>query len=223
MLLKMENYSIVVGPEKEVQMRLNANAGEIEVQDWYGYVYRTVNELNGKIYVGQHKGKFNSSYAGSGDLIVPALKKYGKENFSVKPISWAASRSYLDELEIALIAFYTKTFGKEMIYNISLGGESSLGCCQSSESRKKISDSRKGTKASPESRMKMSESHKGLKHSLAAKLKVSLSRLGKRHTEETKKKIGKRNLGKILSEETKTKIIESRIKNRSRMTNEVER
>ena len=71
------------------------------VIDMYGYIYKTTNLLNEKIYVGQRKSKeFIKSYYGSGTLIKNAISKYGKENFSVELIDFAMSADELDEKEI---------------------------------------------------------------------------------------------------------------------------
>ena len=44
----------------------------------YGYIYKTTNLINGKIYIGQHKSEeYDSSYYGSGKLIRRAIEKYG--------------------------------------------------------------------------------------------------------------------------------------------------
>lgn len=45
------------------------------------YIYMTTNLINGKKYIGKHKGELNDSYLGSGTLLLRAIKKYGKENF----------------------------------------------------------------------------------------------------------------------------------------------
>ena len=50
----------------------------------YGYIYKTTNLINGKIYVGQHKCSKNSideSYIGSGIYLKHAIEYYGKNNF----------------------------------------------------------------------------------------------------------------------------------------------
>lgn len=42
------------------------------------YIYLTTNLVNGKQYIGQHKGELNDSYFGSGTNITKALIKYGR-------------------------------------------------------------------------------------------------------------------------------------------------
>lgn len=42
----------------------------------YGYVYKTTDLRNGKIYVGRHKSdEFDSSYFGSGNIIKRIIEK----------------------------------------------------------------------------------------------------------------------------------------------------
>ena len=50
----------------------------------FGYIYKTTNLINGKIYVGKHKGAFTEKYLGSGVHLKRAVKIYGKECFSVE-------------------------------------------------------------------------------------------------------------------------------------------
>ena len=51
-----------------------------------GFIYKTTNLVNGKIYVGKHEfskdKRLNSSYLGSGVALKRAIIKYGKENFN---------------------------------------------------------------------------------------------------------------------------------------------
>lgn len=48
----------------------------------YGYVYKTTNLINGRIYIGQHKSNgLDEQYIGSGKILGIALKKYGRRNF----------------------------------------------------------------------------------------------------------------------------------------------
>lgn len=89
----------------------------------YGYIYKTTNLVNGTIYIGKKvSAKFlGNQYLGSGNLIVAAIKKYGKENFNVEVLEWAYSRLELDALEICYISNYRQR-GVRM-YNIADGGE----------------------------------------------------------------------------------------------------
>lgn len=116
----------------------------------YGYVYLTVNLINGKKYIGQHKGEFTKDYLGSGKLIKRAIKKYGKENFVVSILEYADSKEKLNELEIDYIARLKKS-GEEN-YNLAKGGNC-IGSIydymtdEEIEKRKqKISNSLKGKK-----------------------------------------------------------------------------
>lgn len=82
----------------------------------YGYVYITTNLCNGMRYIGQHGGKFNPRYKGSGSDIRKAFKEFGKENFIVELICYANTFEELNDLE----SFYIKKYDavvSEMFYN----------------------------------------------------------------------------------------------------------
>ena len=81
-----------------------------------------------------------------------------------------------------------------------------IGKKHTEESKKKISETKKGSKHSEESKKKMSESHKGKKQSKELIAKRVESRKGYRHSEETRKKIGDGNRDKIISDECKKKM-----------------
>ena len=70
----------------------------------------------------------------------------------------------------------------------------------SEETRKKMSESKKGKKLSEEHRKKISESRKGENHPM----------YGKKHSEETRKKMSESHKGHTVSEETRKKISESK-------------
>jgi group I intron endonuclease len=86
----------------------------------YGYIYKTTNLINGRIYIGQKKAKiFCPTYYGSGTILNDALKKYGKENFKIEVLCWAKSKAELDSFEIEQISKYSLN---ENLYNITKGG-----------------------------------------------------------------------------------------------------
>lgn len=90
----------------------------------YGYIYKTTNLLNGKIYIGQHKWSSDSidcNYFGSGKLIVEAINTYGIENFKCEILCWCKTEKELEEKEIFYIDKLKSTTDYDN-YNISDGG-----------------------------------------------------------------------------------------------------
>ena len=99
----------------------------------YGYVYKTTCLLNNKIYVGQHTGGFKKNYMGSGIHIMRSVKKYGKDNFAVVILGYAHNKKSLNILERYHISVCRNSMPKELIYNISDGGEGTSGIHLSGE------------------------------------------------------------------------------------------
>lgn len=87
----------------------------------YHIVYKTINLINGKIYVGSHStDDIEDGYFGSGDLIKRAINKYGKQNFKriVEYIFDNPNDMFLKEKEIVTEEFLKRTD----VYNIVPGG-----------------------------------------------------------------------------------------------------
>lgn len=136
----------------------------------YGYIYKTTNLINGKIYIGQHKAtEFDNKYKGSGVILRKTFKKYGKENFKVELIDDSANdKNELNRLEVYYIQKYNAR-NPEVGYNLHCGGnvqsgknnpmygkrfkhtpdaiekirQSNLGRLRTLEQRQKISNTRK--------------------------------------------------------------------------------
>lgn len=93
--------------------------------EYYGFIYITINNINGKKYIGQKKydkeGKWKT-YLGSGIILNRAIKKYGAENFSKEIIEKCYSKKELDKREIYWINFYDAV-NSENFYNIASGGD----------------------------------------------------------------------------------------------------
>lgn len=131
----------------------------------YGYIYKTTNLVNNKIYVGQHQAdKFDPKYYGSGVLIKQAIKKYGICNFICEMLECCETKRQLEEREIYWID-KCGSCNSGIGYNLSYGGYT------------------------PRFR---GENHPmyGRHHSEEAKEKNRLSKLGKKQSSET---INKRN------------------------------
>ena len=105
------------------------------------FVYLTTNLVNGKRYVGSHNGDENDTYLGSGDIIESAQKKYGKKNFKREILETRKEAFLLEEKYIRLNETHVSQGG----YNISwTGGMGSWGGKHSEETKKKLSEKRKG-------------------------------------------------------------------------------
>ena len=194
----------------------------------YGYVYKTTDTSNGKIYIGQHKSDvFDPKYNGSGKII-QRIKKKRPQDLTTEVIEWCVTRSKLNEREKYWISIFDSQ-NIEVGYNIAMGGEGGVlskdghlseehrkklsiahfGRKHSDETKNKISESNKGRHWSDESKQKLSEYHKGKKlkpHSEETKQKIRASLTGRHHSEESKIKMSESCKGRKMSEETKQKI-----------------
>jgi group I intron endonuclease len=173
-------------------------------------IYLIINLENLKKYIGITKYYLEERFyqhIKRGFLLTEAIKKYGKEKFSIELIEEVESPERAYELEIFYIKKYnTKApFG----YNLTDGGDGIFGWQPSDEYRKECSERAKelhknkkvgmyGKKHNDETKRKMSEASKGNKNCL-----------GRILSEETKLKISTSNKGKTVSESTKKKISEN--------------
>ena len=90
----------------------------------YGFVYMTINLVTGDRYIGQHKMKVrrrDAVYLGSGNRLLNAIKKYGRENFRRITIEYCESAERLNDRERYWIAFYD-AHRDPRFYNIATGG-----------------------------------------------------------------------------------------------------
>lgn len=175
----------------------------------YGFVYITTNLINGKQYIGQHKGDGNDDYLGSGDRLIMAIKKYGKENFKREILEFADSLEDLNELERYYIAL-ADAVNNNNYYNIAHGGHvnphygtdngmhrSNIPKEKRQEINEKLKKSRRNNEKlkeyhkSQEFKKKMSEVTKGKKNPMT----------GKKHTDESKKKMSENRKGKAVGKE----------------------
>lgn len=153
----------------------------------YGYIYKTTNLINGKIYIGQKKSDhfLKESYLGSGKKLKAAIKHYGKENFKVELIEEIDCENLMDVREIYWISFYHAT-DDDIGYNLSNGGNVNRALSGKNHPLYHKHHSQ-------ESRQKMSKSHTGVKLSREHVQSVINSRKGYHHSESTKQKISESN------------------------------
>lgn len=145
----------------------------------YGIVYVTVNKINGKKYIGQHKCKTeNDSYIGSGKTIKRAIEKYGCENFERHTLYKGESPEELDKMEIAFISAFRAT-EREDYYNIAEGGLTSRtmkGENNPFYGKRGPLSLHYGRKRSAETKERMSKAQKGHPSNTTEEMKKKISK-----------------------------------------------
>ena len=204
-----------------------------------GKAYIGKTEKSVSLRFSQHKtqSKIGSAYA-----LHAAMRKYGVHNFSIVEIA-SCEIHQLNDLEKHFIAVYETFAPLGRGYNLTLGGEGQSGLVHSGETRSKLSSltkaqlakdghPMKGKHHSAESKRKMSESRRGqpstkkgkkfgpqsketiakrsesLKgHIVSAKTRAQLSasNRGQKRSIETRKNLSLSHLGKTQSVETREK------------------
>ena len=155
-------------------------------------VYKTINKINGKLYIGQHKNTNNMRtvsgmrYIGSGKILTQAIKKYGRENFDCVILEECKTKDEVDKAEIEWI----EKLNPE--YNIHIGGTGGdlfTNNPNKEQIRKNYSMAKKGVKHSKEHRRKIKES---LQEYWKRADRSKYKKWGHSHIDETKKKIGEK-------------------------------
>ncbi len=166
-------------------------------------IYKITNNVNGKIYIGQHC-KNDTDYMGSGTLLKRAFQKYGKENFTKEIIEICLDKEALNIAEKYWISYYHSQ-DRNIGYNITAGGEGVFGYKHNKEQLEKMSKRFKGIPKTKEHNLKNSIANKGKNTWSKGRLKSddekkknSIAHLGERnpfygrhHTKEHILKISK--------------------------------
>ena len=165
----------------------------------YGYVYRTVNTLNGMSYIGQTTKPESKEYFGSGLYLKRALEKYGRSNFRREILEYASSKEELDELERKYIKEFD-AIESDNFYNFSCGGQGgNLGEKVNKKISKKCSGSGNGMYG------------KTYKHTTEAKERIRQANIGKTYSQETLDKI-KTNTKKAMQDPSLRKMLSEKMK-----------
>lgn len=151
-------------------------------------IYIITNNINGKIYIGQTvntaKERFEDHCRHKDTVIDKAIKKYGKENFTVETICEADTIEELNELEKYYIRL-ADSMNPSIGYNMCEGGGNTKGYHHSDESKKKMTASRIGIFAGEKNPFY------GKHHSQEQIEKWKRERKGRKLTEEWKANVGK--------------------------------
>lgn len=135
-------------------------------------VYIHINNINGKVYIGQTCQKPESRWNhGEGYKTSPhfykAIQKYSWNNFSHQVLFNNLTAKEANKLEQQYIQLFDST-NPNKGYNLQLGGQNGL---HSQETKEKIRQNQLGEK----------NSFYGKKHSEEAKAKIGLSQMGNKH------------------------------------------
>lgn len=165
------------------------------------YIYKTVNKVNGKYYIGKHKGEVGDSYLGSGIVIRQAIEKYGKDSFFKEELIYCITEEEANYWEARIIDL---NIDNPNCYNIAPGGQGGYVTKHFSEEEKaaiykKSSEGlKKYRKENPE---EVKRWQKAQKKTLLANIEVhretikkSLARRSKKEIEEQHKKITNKKL-----------------------------
>lgn len=172
----------------------------------YGYIYKTTNLFNGKIYIGQHRSKkFDSDYYGSGIRFQNVFNKYGKDSFKCELLERCYSEEELNEKEKYWIAYFNST-NRDIGYNLMDGGYKVRGATHSEETKQKISKSKTGKHPNRDYTNMSIKTKQKISNTLKEHFKTHDNpRKGVHLSEETKQKLRQANLGKKYSEEVRAK------------------
>lgn len=177
----------------------------------YNYIYKIVNSVNNKIYVGRHssnKPPEKDNYLGSGVFIKKAIKKYGKENFKREVLEMCLpcdshlkykEKFWIDKLNSLIPNGYN--IADNGIGAVSGELNSFYGKSHTKATKEKISLKNKGRKVSEAEKAKLSMRMKGTKMSDSNKQKLIEANTGRNRTEESKKKQSEKRKGRYIGEQ----------------------
>lgn len=220
---------------------------QIRPDDRIAFVYRLTNTVTGKQYIGICASKVqrrwrrhcNSAWANKArnrncPALHAAIRKYGESVFEIETLYRAVNWLEACRVERGLIAQYGTMAPNG--YNLTSGGEGTLGHKMSVAECERRSAAAKGKVLTPQHRAKIGMANKGKKRApeLAAIMrdrmnqwreaagkittparqvaalrnldKARISNIGRHPPEETRAKMGAWQIGKKLSAETKEKI-----------------
>ena len=170
------------------------------------FVYITTNLINKKQYVGSHNGEPNDNYLGSGKIINKAINKYERKNFKRKILKITETRKEAFDLEKPYIKKFNSLLPNG--YNISpTGGMNEWGGKHSKETKKKLSEKRKGKdpwnkgkkgvqQHSQKTKDKLSKLNKGINNKMYGRTKEKCPSFGLKRTNDTRKKMSISKIGK---------------------------
>ena len=160
-------------------------------------IYRTINLLNGKFYIGKHQTKNpHDSYLGSGRALANAIKKHGRSNFPKEILFDFDNEADMNAKETELL---TEDFvSRSDNYNAGVGGEGGPHFKGKKHSQEVLNRIR-STKADPEWQKRNPAKkgfipwNKGLRNKPQIKVQHKLPRI---LSDETKEKLRQKQIAR---------------------------
>jgi group I intron endonuclease len=187
-------------------------------------LYRIINKLNGKVYIGQaqdyqHRWSDHRLAVRKNrptQIIHHAMIKYGIENFEFDVIACCKTQDDANYTETELVKQYDSFVRNGHGYNATLGG---LNAPKSEEWKQKLREHWADPAYKARVGAAISKTHMGMGHTEATRQKLSIvrsgagnSNFGKPRTEETKTKIANALIGILHTDERKKKQSLAKIK-----------
>jgi hypothetical protein len=168
----------------------------------FGYIYVSFFPPTNKkpferFYIGQKKFtkrnhySFDPNYHGSGRIVFNYLKKNPNTIIRTVCLIYAYSQEELNRLENYWVSFKLKGKDYPDSFNLRSGG---LQSGWSEETRKRMSQIKKGKPNTPEQKIKISGSLKGKPKTESHKIAAGIARRGVKHSEESKRLMRQKHL-----------------------------
>lgn len=192
------------------------------------YIYKIVNTINGKIYIGytnqrKPESRWKKHLSDLNTLDRPlyrAMRKYGVENFTFDVIYCSLNGEHtLSQMESHFIKEYKSHISTNMGYNIATGGQSNLGWVPSDATRAKWRESKKNRIITDSTKQKTSESlkkfHENNPQAREHQRTLAIERgyLPPRSTKESQEKSAKTRTGQKHHSESRKKQLSDELKN----------
>jgi 3'-phosphoadenosine 5'-phosphosulfate sulfotransferase len=190
-----------------------------------GFTYKWINLVNGKWYIGSHKGSIDDGYTASGVRIQAAFLKYGIDKF-VREILYEGT-AFREEEERLLVAYDAENNPQSYnLKNSAVGGGNTstvirerLSNYYKGKTYKEILGSEEAALAKKEkirnanlartyfphteetkAKIRAKRSLQSISHSVETKQKMSKAHLGMKHTDQAKEKMRQAKTDTPLSE-----------------------
>lgn len=172
-------------------------------------IYKATNTINQKIYIGfdsswptrqqQHLMESAGPNPDDGSVFHKAIRKYGPDAFTWEVLCQSRDGEHLlNEMEGYFIRLYKSHYLDGHGYNMTYGGEGTLGRVHTKETRRKIGDAKKNrplTVKEREAIQRLNEWQKGRPKSEESNRKRSESLMGHETPQETREKMSRKKKG----------------------------